>query len=264
MHESSLYQRNCFLTLTYRKDALPVDGTLVLTHFQKYMKKLRKRISPVKVRNVYCGEYGDKKGRPHFHAIVFNYDYPDKVYKEKTDRGDDLFTSRLADKDWGHGNVIIGAVTFESAAYLARYATKKITGKWLKEGKHHYGERVDSNGEIHLIKCPEFFHMSRRPGLGAAWFKKFRGDVFPNDGVISRGRRISVPSFYDDLLERSTDVPDAITYGIVMRNRVPYWADYNAAIKRIRENSPKRLAVREICQKASMFLLPRGLEDGEN
>ena len=44
VHEAQLYEANCFITLTYAPEHLPKNGSLVLEHFQKFMKRLRKRV----------------------------------------------------------------------------------------------------------------------------------------------------------------------------------------------------------------------------
>jgi hypothetical protein len=46
--------------LTYDPEHLPEDGSLNVVHFQKFMKRLRDRIKPLKIRFFHCGEYGDK------------------------------------------------------------------------------------------------------------------------------------------------------------------------------------------------------------
>lgn len=43
VHEASLYDDNCFITLTYDNENLPEGGTLVKKHFQDFMKRLRKK-----------------------------------------------------------------------------------------------------------------------------------------------------------------------------------------------------------------------------
>lgn len=93
--------KNVFVTLTYRPESLPKDGTLDYRHFQLFMKKLRKKMVPKcpysvgsperdewleknEIRFYMCGEYGDQNWRPHYHAILFNCEFPDKVYWRKT------------------------------------------------------------------------------------------------------------------------------------------------------------------------------------
>ena len=87
MHEASLYKRNCFITLTYSNEYLPPNMSLVKSDFQKFMKRLRKRCGS-SVRYYYCGEYGENFGRPHYHAILFGFDFKDKVYWRQNTNGD--------------------------------------------------------------------------------------------------------------------------------------------------------------------------------
>jgi len=44
-HEASLYEDNCFITLTYSDEFVPVNGSLVKSHFQDFMKDLRSYVS---------------------------------------------------------------------------------------------------------------------------------------------------------------------------------------------------------------------------
>ena len=90
----------------------------------------------------------------------------------------------------------VGELTFESAAYVARYVVKKRTGK---EAKTHY-TRMYESGELVDLK-PEFVTMSRRPGIGNEWFKKYKNDVYPKDFTTIRGKRMKPPKYYDRLLE---------------------------------------------------------------
>ena len=77
----------------------------------------------------------------------------------------------------------MGEVTFESCAYVARYVTKKVTGR---NAVSHY-ERVDSgSGEVFSLR-PEYCTMSRRPGIGTQHFDKYRDEIYPRDEVVCRG-----------------------------------------------------------------------------
>ena len=95
LHEASLHDFNAFITLTYSDSNLPPGGSLHYTDFQLFMKRLRKRAGmPVRF---YCGgEYGESGTvRPHFHACLFGYDFPDKVFYKKTGSGERIYTSKL-------------------------------------------------------------------------------------------------------------------------------------------------------------------------
>ena len=79
VHEASLNDVNCFLTLTYDDDHVPAGLSLFYPDFQAFMKRLRARFSNVRVRFYMCGEYGDNFDRPHYHALLFGFDFLDKV-----------------------------------------------------------------------------------------------------------------------------------------------------------------------------------------
>lgn len=192
MHESSLYSHNSFLTLTYSDEELPQDYTLVKSHHQLFMKRLRKKYDGKTIRYYHCGEYGDETHRPHYHTILFNQDFADKEYFRTTDTGSRLYISAELDEIWGHGQCQIGDVTFESAAYCARYVMKKLTGR----RKSEYGSRE-----------PEYSTMSLRPGIGAPWLAKWKTDVYPLDACIINGKKVRVPRAYDNLLIKQETKP---------------------------------------------------------
>lgn len=193
MHEAKMHDESCFLTLTYSEDKVPENGTLRVDDCQRFLKRLRKSLSPKKIRFFLCGEYGEKKHRPHYHAIIFGYDFPDKLPLSllhdsgKMGANVQYYHSESADALWGNGRVVIGAVSFDSACYVANYATKKINGK--DAAKHYNGRK------------PEFLLMSRRPGIGRSFIERFMSDVYPSDSVIVRGIEARPPRYYDQILE---------------------------------------------------------------
>lgn len=208
MHEASLHRDNCFLTLTYRdngaRSALGHEVSLHYSDFQAFMKRLRARYPKDKILFFACGEYGEtnpltkvKDGgiyRAHFHALLFGFNFPDRVPCRMLGRAD-LHKSKILDDLWRHGDCKIGEVTFESAAYVARYAMKKVTGDLAKA---HY-TLVLPDGEI-IDRTPEMLVMSKRPAIGRAWFEKFGAHVYHNDKVIARGMEMQPPRYYDKLL----------------------------------------------------------------
>lgn len=242
MHEASLYSDNCFLTLTYDPQHLPADLSLNKRHFQLFMKRLRKRFG--KVRFFHCGEYGETTGRPHYHAILFGFDFPDKVFYSE-DRGNRVYTSEILDSLWSHGECKVGAVSFESCAYVARYIMKKVTGD---AAEAHYS-RVSEYGEVYSI-LPEYVTMSRRPGIGYEWYRRFGNEVFPSDEVISRGFPSRPPRYYDGLLEDS----EPSVFDSVKRKRIDGLAKHAADL------TPERLASRETCAKARVSFFKRTVD----
>lgn len=262
VHESSLFKNNIFITLTYNDKHLPDTGSLIKRDFQLFMKSLRKKyqgIEPVlvpgeegieityPVRFYHCGEYGGLNRRPHYHAIIFNLDFDDKEYWKTTKTGQVLYTSEKLSDVWGKGFITIGAVTFDSAAYVARYIMKKITG----EQAERYYENIDiETGEIKTI-IPEYTTMSRKPGIGTEWYRKYKNDCYPKDFLTINGKKIKPPKFYDDLYEH--ELPEEMEKLKVSRKQKQN--------EKFEDNTITRLAVKEKCKLAQLNQLKRGLED---
>jgi hypothetical protein len=204
MHEASLWLNNIFITLTYDNEHLPEHGTLVKKDFQDFMKRLRKKKRANQhqpIRYYQCGEYGEKFGRPHYHAILFNTNFRDR---EIIQGQKGLTQSETLSKLWGKGHSSIGDVTFQSAAYVAGYVQKKINGKQKdainqSNGLKHY-EIMTPNGEI-IQKEQEYSTMSRRPGIAGHWFAKHKNDVYPSDNIHINGKEMRPPKYYDRLYE---------------------------------------------------------------
>lgn len=157
------------------------------------MKRLRKKYPKKtygKIGYFMCGEYGENFGRPHYHACLFGFDFPDKVLWKTTPDGNRLYTSETLQALWqNQGYCIIGDVTFDSAAYVARYITKKITGDSAPD---HYGHRL-----------PEYTNCSKRPSVGLEWIKKYHTDVYSYDSVLFDGMKLKPNRYYDKFYEKN-------------------------------------------------------------
>lgn len=249
MHETKSHEHNSFITLTYDEKYLPKNRSLNKKHFQKFMKSLRKKIAPIKIRYYHCGEYGEQLGRPHYHAIIFGYDFPDKKYL-KTRMGNKLYTSELLRKVWKKGHVSVGQVSYESAAYVARYCVKKINGK-TSQGKPEFLHYADIGEPIINIqtaeiytKQKEYVTMSRRDGIGYEFYKKYKDDIYPMDEVVILGRgKLRPPEYYDRLYEM--DEPEVMKVIKERRAEAANGIDYSEytlqAKKKILESRLKTL-----------------------
>lgn len=237
-----MYERNAFVTLTYDDDHLPDRGCLVYADFQKFMKRLRKAVQ-VPVRFYMCGEYGSENGRPHFHSCLFGWDADDKTYWRKSEAGAKCYRSALLEQLWPFGHAELGAITFESAAYAARYCVQKVTGD---AAQAHYS-RTDSRGSYQLP--PEFNRMSLKPGIGARWLQKWQGDVYPHDYVVINAKEVKPPKFYDRRYARSD--PEAW-------EQIQFQRELDAR-SRADDNTPARLVAKEIVATARASLYSRSL-----
>jgi len=244
MHEASLHEpsTNHFLTLTYNDANLPANGSIDVRTTQLFMKKLRKHYGSG-IRYFLCGEYGDQTNRPHYHALIFGLTITDKV-PHKKQRDHVLWISQTLDTIWGLGHVYIGSVTFESAAYVARYITKKQTGPAAVIYEGHLDHET---GEVFEDRQPPFVTMSRRPGIAHNWVRKFPGDVFPSDHIVDiEGGKHPVPRYYENILSERALARLKGQRAIKAREH----AD---------NNTPERLKVREQIQLAKFSKLERNL-----
>lgn len=238
VHESSMHDSNSFVTLTYNDDHLPDNNSLNKTDMQKFLKRLRKRYQTEKIRFFQCGEYGENFARPHHHLCLFGFDFTDKyLYFQKN--GYKYYRSPELEKLWTFGNTILTDLTFESAAYTARYCTKKITGK---NADSYYGGRL-----------PEYVTMSRRSGIGKEFWDKFKRDIIIGDRVVIRNdMQVKPAKYYDQLFH----VEDPAAYERTKNVRIKR-AKLNAT-----ENTYQRLAVKEKIQQLRFKELKRSYENG--
>jgi hypothetical protein len=289
MHESTLHEANSFITLTYNDQFLPAifsedgrilgRGTLNYEHFKNFMKRFRKALAQPffdyfrkkygkrfnkdlywrlaykrapKVRYYMGPEYGDQHLRPHYHAIIFGYDFPDKVL-HTIRNGHRLYRSEFLESLWtcprtgeSYGYSSIGSCTFESAAYVARYMMKKVKGD---DDEGRYRRYSMETGEEFNVE-PEKAKMSNRDGIGKKWFDSFAmSDVYNKDFVTMNGLKVRPPKYYDSLLERFS--PEV--YEDIRASREQSMADSAS------ERTPERLAVRETVFRAKLGLLKRDL-----
>lgn len=210
------------------------------------MKRLRRRIGCRKggrqISFFHCGEYGEQFRRPHYHALIFGWDPDDKVPFKRNAQGDILYTSEVLSSLWTLGHSSVGALTFESAAYCARYVCKKVTGE---KARAHY-ENIDQWGEIHNL-LPEYITMSLKPAIGKGWIDKFSSDVYPDDFCIIRGKKMKPPRYYDKQLSEAAAAS-------VKEVRAAFALAHEADATR------PRLAVRETVKLSQLKQLKKVLE----
>lgn len=192
MDEASLWEHNCFVTLTYDQEHLPDDGFLVPSDLQKFLKRLRRAIadrrpgiasdSTASVRYISCGEYGETTLRPHYHILLFNCSFTDG----KT-VGKDLVESPACGKLWLHGGHRIGSLTGASANYVAQYTVKKK-------------EQTLCTPDGVALPAP-FYRMSLKPAIGKQHLLKYKKD-YRFGYIIQDGEKSRIPRGYINFLKK--------------------------------------------------------------
>lgn len=241
MHEASLSDSNCFITLTYSDENLSPGGSLDKRAFILFMKRLREAYRGTRIRFYHCGEYGASTARPHHHCLLFGFDFPDKE-PWSVRKGMPVWRSLSLEKLWTLGNSEIGSVTFESAAYVARYMLKKADA--MADDPYRL---IDEDTGVLEPVIPEYTTMSRNKGIGHPWLEKYMTDVYPSDGVVMRGRLMKPPRYYDLQFE-ILDGPQSLEVARSRRRKA-----------RAADRTPERLAVREQVARARAALSQRSL-----
>lgn len=253
--EASMYAENCFVTLTFNQESLErmcPDGSLMKWHMREFFHKLRRRFKGRKIRYFYCGEYGPLFGRPHYHILLFNLDFPDK-YLWRVRRGIPNYRSPILEEIWPYGNSEIGAVNYETSAYVARYCLKKAN---FKDSEERYQRIRPQTGEIVTV-LPEFSQPSLKPGIGKPWLDYYGlNEVYNDDRCPYKTKTGSKlcrpPRYYDKLLERQSPELFAKIKAERERQRVINEED----------NTFERLLVKQKVQELKLQRLVRDLERG--
>lgn len=193
--ESVDYDECYFLTLTYDDKNIPDGRNLCRAHVQSFVKRLRYYFRDYRLRVFYCGEYGEKRHRPHYHMIVFGLPLKKKNIKmfvsDISKRGNENYACPFLEKIWKLGLVRVGSFSSNSASYVAQYTLKKNSSKM---------ERFLKTREI-----KPFVGASNRPGIGYDYFMRYHTEIyrrgffkpFPDRDTIVR----RVP-YFDRLLEK--------------------------------------------------------------
>ncbi len=138
LFEARYWQEICFCTFTYDNAHLPAAGSLCKRDLQLFFKRLRKRLDKP-IAYLACGEYGSRRGRPHYHALIFGWCPSDGILVDSRSHGGySQYDSLLLNQLWPLGLSrfsICGSDSGQIAGYVARYAAKKRSSKLLEEGQ---------------------------------------------------------------------------------------------------------------------------------
>lgn len=181
MDEAKLHKDNCFITLTYNNEHYPVDGNVSRRDVQLFMKRLRKKLGNKRIRYFYCGEYGAKRGRPHYHIILFGFCPDDLIFFFEKD-GVKYYLSDFIADIWSNGNILVNnELSLKDTKYCAKYLQK-------------LNKQVTAQGS-----AEPFVGMSNRPGIGAG---AFDDKCLVTDKIYNQGKSINVPRYYLKLAEK--------------------------------------------------------------
>lgn len=181
-----------FITLTYSDEWLPnglrcgvdskgrlVGGELHKRDLQLFFKRLRKLMHPESLRYFAVGEYGTKKGRPHYHAVLFsNSDLGARL--DWNQEGKPVVCDSLVHEAWFSGCRVdvVPILGRDDSRQVARYCAGYVLKKLEKDQIPKTATK------------PEFMLASRRPGIGLGNAAEVLAEMWSKKGF--RPRWISV------------------------------------------------------------------------
>lgn len=203
-HEAMYHDESYFLTLTFSDKYLPRDRSIRTWHLQDFWKRVRHALDEEasffdgvfgageapRIKYYAAGEYGEKYDRPHYHASLFGLPLKRLGTLDYHARSGDftLYRSSWLERYWPWGHSSVAPLTFETAAYVARYVCKKYMG----DGAHDYYSALGVE--------PERAWISK--GLGKAWYEEFSAETWRDDMIVnSRGHQMVPPRTYLRWLE---------------------------------------------------------------
>lgn len=192
LHETTQHEANTFATLTLDQDAEAAHPNLEKPLLTSFFKRLRSAIHPRKIKYYATGEYGERNGRSHYHAILFGI-APDE--------------KQLLQDTWTHGIVHTGTVTYNSCRYVADYIQKQLNGELAEQDE----------------RTQPFALMSQ--GIGRTWALSNAEQLKQQLHCRAHGVVHKLPRYYINLL----DIPvQKIIHQAVQQNRASRKREYLA------------------------------------
>ncbi|WGL30961.1 replication initiator protein [Dipodfec virus UOA04_Rod_582] len=229
-----------FFTLTYDDLHVPADG-LVKSDVIKAMKNLRNYIKryldfDCSFTVLYCGEYGGKRFRPHYHGMIFVHEFLtqkqifqieelfcptcshfNEVYRYEMDKGNEFrFLNACKSRHclpsqfykdhprlegvWPHG-IFFDFQSARNSIALCRYITKYITknAEFICDSPDYFKciDRLEGH------KNPFFIQMPKSVGLGCRYMHLYRDSILCSHDMSIAVRtpfggvlRVGIPHIY--------------------------------------------------------------------
>ena len=177
------------ITLTYGRDehgnvSHARAAILSYSDVQKYFKQLRNRGYPC--RYFVTGEMGSKKGRAHWHGIIF---WQEKVPISMTDYGNNAWNA------WNPAMPVERAIEWEKRFFEPCWPHGYSHWEPVREG-HMRGSIAYACKYIHKdvndAASQSKLAMSKRPPLGARYFEQ-RAQRFVDEGISPQDRFYQFP-----------------------------------------------------------------------
>lgn len=250
------YCKRCVKGNRYIK--YPINYTLCKGMLLDELKRMRDKIFKrygISIRYFGCGEYGSDVNteRPHYHILIFGYDFPDKYYLETSKKGIPIYFSEELQSFWKYGIAKLQEINHRACMYTAKYCLKKL--KFcddISEIEQYYGREpeflVMSRGSCNSKRCPHIDEIIKncksmsslkslsnpyckdckfkRGGIGFDWFSHYYNDVLKIGYITLDGIKYPIPKYYLDIL-KLTDEYKYDKHKLILLNRIDELEDIN-------------------------------------
>lgn len=182
-------------TLTYNKDNLDYRYSLKKKDVQDFMKRLRVNRERAgyknKIKYFIAGEYGTRKKRPHYHALLYGVNPLDEKEKE------------LINKSWGKGYVYPEMIKQGNSAamYVAKYINKGDNME-LYHDKKEYEKYMNKEAQFKICSS----------GLGKNYVKENRNNLKENLFIPNGKNKKSIPKQYIKWLKDDMNEEELIKF----------------------------------------------------
>lgn len=209
----------------------PINFSLNKKFILDWLKKFRDylyRQYNVSIRYFGCGEYGEQDERPHYHILIFGYNFPDKMRYSISSKGVPIFVSQELSEQWKYGICTIQEINHRACMYTAKYCTKKMHfTEDIDIIETYYGREPEflfmSKGNCQSNRCPYIddiiknckgikslrelynpycdFCNKTRGGLGYDWLKRYWQDMIKIGYILIDGIKYQIPDYYMKIIK---------------------------------------------------------------
>lgn len=180
---ASMYEDNCFLTLTYDENKKGYHNGFKYSDIQKFKKRLRsycKRNTGKRIEVFNVHEYGRNR-KKHWHLVIFNWSPRDRTLF--TQRNSiPYYSSDVITKLWRYGFHCVGDVTEASAMYQSQYMEKDF------RNRNETSEKYKSH--------------SKHSGIGKPYFYANYSQILKLGYIPFGGKKMPLPRYFEKIAKR--------------------------------------------------------------
>lgn len=259
----------------------PINYTLCRGLIQDELKRMRDNLYKkynISIRYFGCGEYGIENQRPHYHLLIFGYDFPDRYQLEVSKKGVPIYFSEELQSYWKYGIAKLQEINHRACMYTAKYCMKKLKfSDDISEMETYFGREPEflimSRGNCNAKRCPYIDEIImnckglnslknldnpyckdckfKRGGIGFDWFSHYYEDVLKIGYITLDGIKYPIPKYYLDIL-KITDYNLFCKYKLSVLNKIDELEELKPEVR-----STEHLKVKKKINKSKLKLSTR-------